>query len=159
MRKAHINIFLFCWICCWGWSCKEAEPAQLIRFQKLTFGTAENNETQVRGEALLFNPNNFAVSIKEIDLQIEIESTKVATLREVKIVKAGAKKEFAVPFQGILLMSDIQKILEKQGLAYLLGKKVPLRFTGEIKTSIAGWSSRFPVDVKQEVSLSTLMSK
>ena len=56
-------------------------------------------------------------------------------------------------------MADIQKIVEKDGLAYLLGKKVPLQFTGEIKTSIAGWSSRYPVNVKEEVSLSKLLSR
>ncbi|CAD5248567.1 MULTISPECIES: LEA type 2 family protein [unclassified Imperialibacter] len=159
MRKALVNNLIFCSIFFLGWSCKQAEPAELIRFQKLTFGPVVNNETQVRGEALLYNPNSFGVSIKEIQLQIEIESTKVASLREVKVVKAGAKKEFVVPFQGILVMADIQRIVEKDGLAYLLGKKVPLQFTGEIKTSIAGWSSRYPVNVKEEVSLSKLLSR
>jgi LEA14-like dessication related protein len=159
MRKAFQNSLLVSLICLVVVSCKEAEPAELIRFQNLSFGPVVDNETQVRGEALLYNPNAFGVSIKEIQLQIEVESTKVASLREAKVVKAGGKKEFVVPFQGTLIMADIQKIVEKQGLAYLLGKKVPLRFTGEIKTSIAGWSSKYPVDVKEEVSLGKLFSK
>lgn len=159
MRKALVNFCFVCLIVFAGWGCKEAEPAQLVRFQKLSFGPVVNNQTQVRGEALLYNPNNFGVRIKEIQLQIAIESVTVATLRETKMVRAGAKKEFIVPFQGNLAMADIQKIVEKDGLAYLLGKKVPLRFTGQIKTSIAGWSSKFPVDVKEDVSLSKLLSK
>lgn len=159
MRKASLHLLIFCCLCFLGWGCRDAEPAQLIRFQNLTFGPLVNNETQVRGETLLYNPNAFGVSIKQVQLQISIESTKVASLREVKAIKAGARKEFVVPFQGTLIMADIQKIVEKDGLAYLLGKKVPLRFTGEIKTSIAGWSSKYPVDVKEDISLNKLLPK
>lgn len=159
MRKALLNIVVVALVAKGLTSCKEAEPAQLIKFQNLEFGPVAGNEAHVRGEAVLYNPNTFGVRIKEIQLKIDIENTEVATLREVKAVKAGGKKQFVVPFQGQLALADIQKIVEKDGLAYLLGKKVSLRFRGQIKTSLSGWGTTIPVDVKEDVSLGRLLSK
>jgi len=159
MRNASVKFLIFFSPLVLLVGCKEPEPAKLLRFQNMIFDSASSNEMQVRGEAVLYNPNSFGVRIKEIDIQIEIASTKVATLRETKAVKAGAKKEFVVEFQGLVAMSDIQKIVEKDGLAYLLGKKVPLRFFGNIKTNMSGWSSNIPVDVSEDVSLSSLLNK
>lgn len=140
-------------------SCKDPEPAKLIRFQSLTMGPVVGNEAYIKGEALLYNPNSFGVRIKEIKIDIDVASVKIATLRESKAVKAGGKKQFVVPFEGKFAMADIQRIVEKDGLAYLLGKKVPLRFTGEIKTSLGGWATRIPVDVTEEVNLNRLLSR
>lgn len=159
MIKAKIYYLLFLLAAVALTSCKDPEPARLIRFQSLTIGSMVGNEATIRGEALLYNPNSFGVRIKEIDIEIDIESTKVATLRETKAIKAGAKKQFTVPFEGKFAMADIQRILEKDGLAYLLGKKVPLHFKGEIKTSFGGWGTRIPVDMTEDVNLGKLLAR
>ncbi len=159
MIKAKIYCLLFLGLAATLTSCKDPEPARLIRFQSLTIGPVVGNEAYIKGEALLYNPNNFGVRIREIKIDIDVESTKIATLRETKAVKASGKKQFVVPFEGKFAMADIQRIIEKDGLAYLLGKKVPMHFRGEIKTSLGGWATRIPVDVKEDINLGRLLAK
>ncbi len=140
--KFIISIFLLIGITT---SCKRPQgfdyrDVKNIQLEKLGF-----DSTTLKMDLVYFNPNNFGVTLKNVDCEIFIDKKYLGHYNLDTIMKIEKKSEFALPSTMKINMKNVYK----NALNLLFSNEVELHVKGTTKVSKMGISITVPFDYLQ----------
>ena len=131
-----ISIILF--------SCKKPQgfdyrDVRNIKVEKLGF-----DNTALKMDLVYFNPNNFGVTLKNVDCDIFVNNNFLGHYKLDTIMKIEKRSEFSLPS---ILQIDMKNVY-KNALSVLLSKEIELNVKGASKVSKFGINVNVPFDYK-----------
>ena len=104
-------------------------------------------------EADFYNPNNVSGKLKSIDIEVLLKEKSLARITQTKHFKIEKNANFSIPINVSFAMKDLQNGFLDNLLTIVSGKKLMIRFKGEIKVSTWGFTQTVPVSYYEEVRL------
>lgn len=141
---------LFVLICLALFSCKKPQgfdyrDVKNIKVEKLGF-----NQTTLRMDLVYFNPNNFGVTLKNVDCDIFINSNFLGHYKLDTVMRIEKKSEFSLPSKLNIDMKNVYK----NTLNVLFSKEIELNVKGSSRVSKFGVNVNVPFDYKGKHKLS-----
>jgi LEA14-like dessication related protein len=132
-------------------ACVPRERVVLQEIRNLSIEAGQNFEPVLAGEAVFYNPNNARMKLREIDIEVQIDGKKSATIKQRLAAVAKPKSEFAVPLKVQLALKDVGL---GDALKSLFGaKKYKIRYAGFLRVTINGLPMKIRVDHQEEFKL------
>lgn len=122
------------------------EDLQFKDIRNINYG--EKDATIVlTGEAVLYNPNNVSLSLREVDLKAFMNEKEAATIKQKMDVKVKARSEFIIPLEAQL--SNADGLMNT--LLNILGQKSnTLKIVGFVKIKVHGVRMKIPISHTEE---------
>ncbi len=134
-------------------NCTVREQPEFIGLENIKVLNSTNQSITLSADALFINPNDVGGNLKTDDLKIFINNTKVANVVSDKF-KVPSKDNFTIP---LIVAIATDSILNNKSLGGLLGslisQRLKVQYKGDIKYTIFGYSSVYPVDETQELKI------
>jgi LEA14-like dessication related protein len=133
-------------------SCKKPQgfdyrDVRNIKIDKLGF-----DKTALTLDLVYFNPNNFGVTLKNVECEIFINNNYLGHYKLDTIMKIEKKSEFVLPSKIQVDMKNIYK----NTLNVILNKEIELNVKGSTRVSKFGVTINVPFDYKGKHKLSFL---
>ena len=125
-----------------GTSCQAPKELVYRDFKNLKVEKAGFSSTTLKLDLVYYNPNNFGLQLKYIDLDIYIDSSYLGHSSQDYQITIPRLAEFTLPIQIDVAMEN----LIKNALPTFFGKEVLLKITGRIKLGKANVYKTFPVN-------------
>jgi len=92
------------------------------------------------------NPNNFGLTIKEVECAVYISGDKVTTISTKKDIEVPSNDHFFIPLETTIKLSvaDYKKIFGSNLFESLLNNEIKMRFEGEMILSKFGLNRTVP---------------
>ena len=140
IRKYLIIIFVF------FFSCKPIEPVNFVEIKNVNINSSINNQINISADIVLENPNKVKIIIDNVNLDIYAEDIILVNINENQSRKLTASSRTTVNITGDVNLKNLEKFLNKKGLAIILGNDdVKLKFIGKIEAKAYG--------IKDEISI------
>jgi len=129
----------------------EFKGLQDIQLDKLTMG-----KNKIRANIKYYNPNNFALVLKQIDCKVLMNNGQFTQLKLDTNFTIPPKKDFLIPAQLEFQMSD----LVKNSMELLLNKPVKLNIKGNATLSKGIFTKTVPIEYEttQKLNLGAALS-
>ncbi len=108
-----------------------------LNIEKIGFGS-----TTLKLDLIYYNPNNFGLQLKYIDLDIFIDNNYLGQSSQDYQIKIPRLAEFSLPIQIDVAMES----LLKNTMVTFLGKEVTIKINGKVKLGKANVYKIFPVN-------------
>lgn len=133
-------------------SCKKPQgfdyrEVKNVRIEELGF-----DSTTLVMDLVYFNPNNFGVTLKNVDCDIYIDQKYLGHYTLDTIMKIERKSEFALPSRIKIDMKNVYK----NALNVWFNKEVEINVIGQTKISKVGFTINVPFDYKTSKSITIL---
>lgn len=128
-------------------------PKEEIVFKGIKNITVEVSGTEplLKAEALFFNPNSVRMKLKEINIDVLVEGSPSAEVRQKLKLVIPAKADFTVPLEARLSMKE--KGLLSTVINLMSGKKYTVEYVGFIRVAMHGITVKVPVKHKEELRI------
>lgn len=127
----------------------EYEDVELTEIRDLRVTGVKNATLNIKGNAVLYNPNKRGVRLLEAEINVYHRDKLVATINPSEKVKIKARSDFEIPVDiGVKLKGSglLNNVLD------LLGKRaITLEFRGYIK--VRSWLIPGKIEVHQEQTI------
>lgn len=138
------SVLIICCLCLVIFSCKKPQgfdyrDVRNMRVEKLGF-----EKTALAMDLVYFNPNNFGVTLKNVDCDIFVNNNFLGHYKLDTIMKIEKRSEFSLPSKFQIEMKNIYK----NALSVLLSKEIDLNVKGTSKVSKFGININVPFDYK-----------
>jgi LEA14-like dessication related protein len=133
-------------------SCNKPEEAPEFRYvDNVKVSSVSDKEAILNGEAVFYNPNEKAMTLRGVDVDVMIEGREVGHIVQTEKIKIPATSDFRIPLDATFNIGDVGILNTLLGM--LGGKKLNVRYIGFIKVTMNGLPFRVPVDYEGEVKL------
>lgn len=144
MKKSSFSATLllglvFCWV---FYACQTPKPLEYKDVQRLHMEGMGFKNVTVGMELSLYNPNKFAVTVKEGAVDIYLNGYKLGTTNVSKQFKIPKQETFLMP---INLTIEYKNIL-KNAMDYLTKDQVTVKVNGVIKAGKGGIYINVPIN-------------
>ena len=141
MKKIFALLGLICVVLL---SCKKPQgfdyrDVKNIKVEKLGF-----NQTTLGMDLVYFNPNNFGVTLKNVDCDIFINNSFLGHYKLDTVMRIEKKSEFSLPSKLHIDMKNVYK----NTLNVLFSKEIELNVKGSSRVSKFGVNVNVPFDYK-----------
>ncbi|MGK7389268.1 MAG: LEA type 2 family protein [Candidatus Cyclobacteriaceae bacterium M2_1C_046] len=132
-------------------SCKtpEEEPefkyVHNVQVKKIT-----GQEVLLNADAVFYNPNNMRMKLRGVDVDVFVEEKKVGEINQDIKTDIPALDDFTVPFDATFNIKEVGGL--NTLMSVLGGKKLLVRYKGNIRVTVNNFPFRVPVDYQDEVS-------
>ena len=126
---------------------KEQVTLREVRMNQIVPG--KDGNPLLRAEAILFNPNNTTVRLKEIKIQVLLDGKPAASIDQKLNSVIKANSEFNIPLEVQLNMKETG--LLDTLLSLFGGKKYEVQFTGTIRIKVSLFPVNIPVNHKDQI--------
>ncbi len=116
-----------------------------MKIEKIGF-----DKTSLKMDLIYFNPNNFGVTLKNVDCDIYIDNNFLGHYKLDTIMKIEKRSEFSLPSNIQIEMKNVYK----NALSILINKEIELNVKGSSKVSKFGITITVPFDYKGKHRLS-----
>ena len=137
-------------------SCAVNKKPLFIKVDDVKIVSASSDTIRLKAAAFFENPNGVGGTISTDEIQIIINGASIATV-SVGEFKVPSRAVFSVPLTAVI---PTKKVFQnnKNGILgglinSLLKKSIKLRFKGNLKYKVFGFSNTYPVDKVQEIKL------
>ena len=134
-------------------ACSKPEQPELIRIKDLKVQDFNKEEVILTGSAVLFNPNRYSITVKEIDVLVQVNNQAVGKVNQVGEVKILAKSEFEVPLNVSFAPQDVYDNLLSGLISYIMKGEFNVHYKGVIRIKVSGLVFTVPVDHKSTVKI------
>ena len=134
-------------------ACSKPEQPELIRIKDLKVQDFNKEEVILTGSAVLFNPNGYSITVKEIDVLEQVNNQAVGKVNQVGEVKILAKSEFEVPLNVTFAPQDVYDNLLSGLISYIMKGEFNVHYKGVIRIKVSGLVFTVPVDHKSIVKI------
>ena len=110
-------------------------------------------EVKLSGAAILYNPNTYSITVKEIDIFVKVNDQAVGKVNQIGEVKVPAKAEFEVPLNVSFAPEEVYDNLLSGLISYIMKGEFDVYYKGEIKIKVSGLVFKVPVDHKATVKI------
>lgn len=147
MKRVNLIIIL----CLGGLLFQGCGPKQDIEFKYVKDIIVDvNTEPLLKGNAVLYNPNKQRMKLRKVNVDVYVNSKKVARVDQEPSLNIPAQAEFTVPMEVKLNMKELGFMDTLFGV--LGGKKMKVRYKGTISITYKGIPVRVPVDYESTVN-------
>jgi LEA14-like dessication related protein len=128
-------------------------PKEELQFKKVKniVLTASGKTPILKGDLLLYNPNDKRMKLKRLDLVIELNGKEAGVVDQTLKQIIPAKDEFTVPIEVAISLKEMGLLDAISGI--LGGKKNTVRIRGKIRGSVHGMTISVPVDYTEEIRI------
>lgn len=142
-----LTIILLC-------ACSVKEKPTFIKVDDIKVLSFANDTIKLKANAYFKNENSVGGKIATDEINVFVNDVDVAKVSSEEF-KVPAKKEFIVP---LLVKVPSEKVFKNGFLGGLLNsvlgnKKVKVRFVGDIKYKVLGFSSTYSIDKTKEMKI------
>lgn len=132
-------------------SCTSPVSPEYKTYKNLKIEKLNLQHSNISLDLVYYNPNRFAVKMKETELDIYLDGSYLGHSTIPQIIEVPRNADFIVP---VKVMVDMSQLL-KNSWAAVTGKEVTLKVTGNTKIGKAGVYFNFPVfyEGKQKFAL------
>ncbi|MFY7965012.1 MAG: LEA type 2 family protein [Chitinophagaceae bacterium] len=142
---AIISLFLF-------WACKKPQGFDYRDVKNIKIDNLGFSKTTLTMDLVYFNPNNFGVTLKNVDCDIFLDKKFLGHYKLDTVMKIDKKSEFNLPSKIEVDMKNIYK----NALYVLLNKEVELNVKGSSRVSKFGITINVPFDYKGKHKINIL---
>jgi LEA14-like dessication related protein len=128
-------------------------PQEELQFKKVknVVLTATGTTPILKGDLLLFNPNDKRMKLKKLDLIIDLNGKQAGLVDQRLRQVIPANDEFTVPIEVTVSLKEMGLLDAISGI--LGGKKNTVRIRGKIRGSVNGMTISVPVDYTEEIRI------
>jgi LEA14-like dessication related protein len=131
-------------------SCLPKEDLQFKKVRNIVL-TASGTTPLLRGDLLLFNPNDKRMKLKKLDLVVMLNGKEAGKVDQRLRQEIPANDEFTVPIEVVVSLKEIGLL---DAISSILGgKKNIVRIKGKIRGSVNGFTVSVPVDYTEEIRI------
>ncbi len=134
-------------------SCSRPEEPEFVRMKNLKVEEFTEEVVKISGTAILYNPNNFAITAKEADVEVTVNDQAVGKAKQIAEVNVPAKSEFEIPLNANFAPEEIYDNLLSGLIGYIMKGEFDVHYKGVIRIKVSGVVFRVPVDHKAKVKL------
>ena len=153
MKPTSVNGIGLLMFCLLTLSCSRPEEPEFIRMKNLTVEEFSEEEVTISGAAILFNPNKFAVTVKEIDIEVKVNDQAVGKAKQIGEVKVPPGAEFEVPMNASFAPEEVYDNLLSGLINYIMKGEFDVYYKGFIKIKVSAATFKVPVDHKATVKI------
>lgn len=125
-------------------SCKKPQGFDYREVKNIKIENLGFQQTVLSMDLVYFNPNNFGVTLKNVDCDIYIDKNFLGHYKLDTIMKIEKKSEFSLPSKISVDMKNVYK----NAISVLFNKEIELNVKGTSKVSKLGISINVPFDYK-----------
>ena len=133
-------------------SCKKPQGFDYRDVKNLKVQQVGFDKTMLSLDLIYFNPNNFGVTLKNVDCDIFINNNLLGHFILDTIMKIEKKSEFTLPSKINVDMKNVYK----NAFSVIFNKEVEINVKGTSKVSKVGITIKVPFDYKGKHKLSIL---
>jgi hypothetical protein len=137
-------------------SCAVNKKPIFIKVDDVKIVSATSDTIRLKAAAFFENPNGVGGTISSDEIQIIVNGASIATVF-VDEFKVPSRAVFSVPLIAVI---PTKKVFQnnKNGILgglinSFLNKSIKLRFKGNLKYKVFGFSNTYPIDKIQEIKL------
>ena len=137
-------------------SCAVNKKPIFIKVDDVKIVSASSDTIRLKAAAFFENPNSVGGTISTDEIQIIVNGVSIATV-SLDEFKVPSRAVFSVPLTAVI---PTKKVFQnnKNGILgglinSLLKKSIKLRFKGNLKYKVFGFSNTYPIDKVQEIKL------
>lgn len=149
MRKKHLAYLLILLVTI---SCKKPQGFDYRDVKNLRVRQIGFEKTVLNLDLVYFNPNNFGVTLKNVDCDILINNNFLGHFSLDTVMKIEKRSEFTLPSKIEVDMKNIYK----NAFSVIFNKEVELNVKGSSKVSKIGITIKVPFDYKGKHKLGIL---
>ncbi len=135
------------------WACSRPEEPELVKMKNLKVEEFTEDIVNISGAAVLYNPNNFKITVKEIDIEVRVNDQAVGKAKQIGEVMVPARSEFEVPMNASFAPEEVYDNLLSGIISYIMKGEFDVYYQGVIKIKVSGIVFRVPVDHKAKVKI------
>ncbi len=109
---------------------------------------------RLSGEAFFYNPNKASVYIRDVELDVYLDTKKVAGIRKTLDITARGLSDFSVPLELDISLKDLQLNSIGAVLGLFSKRERDLRYLGKVRIKAHGIPFSIPVDYTEKIDLS-----
>ena len=133
-------------------SCLSYKDLEYRSFEGVNIEKMDGDEMLIGISVKVFNPNNYAIKIKEADFKAEFAGKDLGDINLVNTVKIDANKE---SIQKVVVKLSSKKVLSMVPMAFLTGNS-KLTLNGNLKVKVFLFSKKFPINISENINLGDL---
>ena len=137
-----INLSLYILILSVFLSCSAPKMLEYKEYQNFKIASAGFTNTKVGLDLIYYNPNNFGLQLRRVDLDIFIDNNLLGHTVLDTLIQIPRKNNFTLPVSVDIDMKNAFK----NSLTTLLGKEVTVKATGRLKVGKANIFMSVPVN-------------
>lgn len=153
MHTAFRIGFIFMLVC--GiFACQQPEEPRFIKMENVQVQEINLPNITVSANAVYHNPNPVKAKLTAVNLDLEVNGTKVGKIEQTQAIEVPANSDFKVP----VIIKGNTKELSGSGIlgniiSILGDKKMILRYKGTTTIEVLKVPISVPVDYEEEVNL------
>ena len=133
--------------------CTVTEKPQFIGIENIKVTESTPKYITFTAQALFTNPNDIGGELQTDEIKILVNNTELASV-STESFEVPAKKEFSIPLKTHIPTDSIFSNKNIGGLiGSLFSKKLNVRYKGDIKYKILGFSHTYAVDVTEDIKI------
>ena len=142
-RKIFFSIIIFS-----IGSCITYRDIEFIDFHSISF-SKENGCSPVCADLKVYNPNQYPILIKDIDVEAHLNDKKIGNVVNDKKIKLLKQDSIDI---HLIFQSDAQQILTSlvNSLGFLLGKSQNLSLSGSLKAQVFLFKKKIDITYKTD---------
>lgn len=136
-------------------ACAVKKKPVFLKIDDVKFVSFKLDTISLQAKAYFKNENDIGGKIATDEIRVSVDDVDVAQVSSEEF-KVPANKEFAVPLK---VKIPSKKIFDKKGgflqglLNSVLSKKINVRFKGDIKYKVLGFSSTYTIDKTEAIKI------
>lgn len=134
-------------------ACLSVKPVSVQNVEGLNINSPDMNEIEVALTLKIDNPNNYAITVKKIDLNVNAGGIDLGKVLVEQKVKIPAKSVTSQTFNFNVSLSQLGAAAIPAGFALLSKGDLKIKAEGKIKAKAFLISKNFPVNFSDEVNL------
>lgn len=134
-------------------ACSRPEEPEFVRMKNLKVDEFTEKEVNISGAAILYNPNRFPITVKEIDVSVKVNDQAVGKAKQIGEVKVPARSEFEIPLNASFAPEEVYDNLLSGLIGYIMKGEFDVYYKGYIRIKVSGVVFKVPVDHKAKVKI------
>lgn len=134
-------------------ACNTPQAPDFMGVKNLKIDVQGVSGARINGDAAFFNPNDRAVTLKGVDVEVSVENKKVKNIEREYDITAEPNSDFSVPIDVTISLADLNLGLLSTALSMLNGDKKKVRYKGKAKVQMYGITFNVPFDFEDEVDI------
>ena len=126
--------------------CTSPEAPEFRTISNLSVDLQSLSQVRLKADAVFYNPNKHPVTLKDVDLGLWLEGTKVATIQKEYNMPIPKQIDFNVPIEILVNFSDLKLSIFDARLGVLGNKGKEVHYKGRVRLKSYGVVFSVPVD-------------
>jgi LEA14-like dessication related protein len=134
-------------------SCNKPESPQFKYLENVAVELESLSSANLHAEALLYNPNKNAITIRSAEINIMMDDRVIAVLDREYDIKVNGNEDFTVPLDVKIKLKDLNLNAISSALGLLGNSGKEVRYLGKIKVKAYGIPFSVKIDYTDNINL------